>query len=176
MAIFELDGAAPDLPAEGRYWIAESASVIGRVRLKADASVWFGSVLRGDQEWIELGERSQIQDNSTLHTDPGFPITIGDNCVIGHNVVLHGCVIASNSLIGMGAILLNGARIGRNCLVGAGALVTEGREFPDNSLIVGSPARALRTLDEKTSEMILDGADIYVRRWRQYSQGLKRIG
>jgi carbonic anhydrase/acetyltransferase-like protein (isoleucine patch superfamily) len=176
MAIFELDGAAPELPGEGRYWIAESASVIGRVRLKADASVWFGAVLRGDTEWIELGERSQIQDNSTLHTDPGFPITIGDNCVIGHNVVLHGCVIASNSLIGMGAILLNGARIGRNCLVGAGALVTEGREFPDNSLIVGSPARALRTLDEKTSEMILDGADIYVRRWRQYSQGLKRIG
>jgi carbonic anhydrase/acetyltransferase-like protein (isoleucine patch superfamily) len=176
MAIFELDGAAPDLPAEGRYWIAESASVIGRVRLKTDASVWFGAVLRGDHEWIELGERSQIQDNSTLHTDPGFPIIIGDNCVIGHNVVLHGCVIASNSLIGMGAIVLNGARIGRNCLVGAGALVTEGKEFPDNSLIVGSPARALRTLDETTSEMILDGADIYVRRWRQYSQGLKRIG
>jgi carbonic anhydrase/acetyltransferase-like protein (isoleucine patch superfamily) len=176
MAIFELDGAAPELPGEGRYWIAESASVIGRVRLKADASVWFGAVLRGDHEWIELGERSQIQDNSTLHTDPGFPIIIGDNCVIGHNVVLHGCVIASKSLIGMGAIVLNGARIGRNCLVGAGALVTEGKEFPDNSLIVGSPARALRTLDEKTSEMILDGADIYVRRWRQYSQGLKRIG
>jgi carbonic anhydrase/acetyltransferase-like protein (isoleucine patch superfamily) len=176
MAIFELDGAAPELPGEGRYWIAESASVIGRVRLKADASVWFGAVLRGDHEWIELGERSQIQDNSTLHTDPGFPIIIGDNCVIGHNVVLHGCVIASKSLIGMGAIVLNGARIGRNCLVGAGALVTEGKEFPDNSLIVGSPARALRTLDETTSEMILDGADIYVRRWRQYSQGLKRIG
>jgi carbonic anhydrase/acetyltransferase-like protein (isoleucine patch superfamily) len=176
MAIFELDGAAPDLPGEGRYWIAESASVIGRVRLKPDASVWFGAVLRGDTEWIELGERSQIQDNSTLHTDPGLPITIGDNCVIGHNVVLHGCVIGSKSLIGMGAIVLNGARIGRNCLVGAGALVTEGKEFPDNSLIVGSPARALRTLDETTSEMILDGADIYVRRWRQYSQGLKRIG
>jgi carbonic anhydrase/acetyltransferase-like protein (isoleucine patch superfamily) len=140
------------------------------------SSVWFGAVLRGDHEWIELGERSQIQDNSTLHTDPGFPIIIGDNCVIGHNVVLHGCVIASKSLIGMGAIVLNGARIGRNCLVGAGALVTEGKEFPDNSLIVGWPARALRTLDETTSEMILDGADIYVRRWRQYSQGLKRIG
>jgi carbonic anhydrase/acetyltransferase-like protein (isoleucine patch superfamily) len=176
MAIFELDGQAPDLPGDGRYWIAESANVIGRVRLRTDASVWFGSVLRGDDEWIELGERSQIQDNATLHTDPGFPITIGDNCVIGHNVVLHGCVIASNSLIGMGAILLNGAKIGRNCLVGAGALVTEGKEFPDNSLIVGSPARALRTLDEKASEMILDGADIYVRRWRQYSKGLKRIG
>jgi carbonic anhydrase/acetyltransferase-like protein (isoleucine patch superfamily) len=176
MAIFELDGAAPDLPGEGRYWIAESASVIGRVRLKSDASVWFGSVLRGDNEWIELGERSQIQDNATLHTDPGFPITIGDNCVIGHNVVLHGCVIASNSLIGMGAILLNGAKIGRNCLVGAGALVTEGKEFPDNTLIVGSPARALRTLDEKAAEIIWEGADIYVQRWREYAKGLKRIG
>ena len=176
MAIFELDGEAPDLPGEGRYWIAESANVIGRVRLKPDASVWFGSVLRGDNEWIELGERSQIQDNATLHTDPGFPITIGDNCVIGHNVVLHGCVIGSNSLIGMGAILLNGANIGRNCLVGAGALVTEGKQFPDNSLIVGAPARATRALDEKTSQSILHGADIYVRRWRQYSQGLKRIG
>jgi carbonic anhydrase/acetyltransferase-like protein (isoleucine patch superfamily) len=176
MAIFELDGEAPELPGEGRYWIAESASVIGRVRLKADASVWFGSVLRGDNEWIELGERSQIQDNATLHTDPGFPIAIGDNCVVGHNVVLHGCVIGSNSLIGMGAVLLNGAQIGRNCLVGAGALVTEGKEFPDNSLIVGSPARALRALDGKTTEMILDGADVYVQRWKQYAKGLKRIG
>jgi carbonic anhydrase/acetyltransferase-like protein (isoleucine patch superfamily) len=121
MAIFELDGQAPELPADGRYWIAECASVIGRVRLKRDASIWFGSVLRGDNEWIELGERSQIQDNSTLHTDPGFPLVIGDNCVIGHNAILHGCVIAANSLIGMGAIVLNGAKIGKNCLVGAGA-------------------------------------------------------
>lgn len=151
-------------------------NVIGRVRLKADTSVWFGSVLRGDNEWIELGERSQIQDNATLHTDPGFPITIGENCVIGHNVVLHGCVVGSNSLVGMGAILLNGAKIGSNCLVGAGALVTEGKEFPDNSLIVGSPARVLRSLDEKAAEMIREGVDIYVQRWRQYSKGLKRIG
>jgi carbonic anhydrase/acetyltransferase-like protein (isoleucine patch superfamily) len=174
MAIFELDGQAPELPGEGRYWIAESASVIGRVRLKSEASVWFGAVLRGDNEWIELGERSQIQDNSTLHTDPGFPIFIGDDCVIGHNVVLHGCVIGSNSLVGMGAIMLNGAKIGRNCLVGAGALITEGKEFPDNSLVVGSPARALRTVDKKASEMILEGADIYVRRWKQYAKGLRR--
>src|SRR5215471_1248804 len=149
MAIFELDGQAPELPADGRYWIADSAMVIGRVRLKSHASVWFGSVLRGDNEWIELGERSQIQDNSMLHTDPGFPIVIGEDCVIGHNVVLHGCLIGSNSLIGMGAILLNGAKVGRNCLVGAGAVVTEGKEFPDNSLIVGAPARAIRATDEK---------------------------
>jgi carbonic anhydrase/acetyltransferase-like protein (isoleucine patch superfamily) len=176
MAIFELDGEAPQLPADGRYWIAESAIVIGRVRLKTDASVWFNSVLRGDNEWIELGERSQIQDNAMLHTDPGFPLTIGENCVIGHNVVLHGCSIAANSLIGMGAIVLNGARIGRNCLVGAGAVVTEGKEFSDNSLIVGAPARAVRALDEKAAQAITEGADIYVRRWQQYAKGLKRIG
>jgi carbonic anhydrase/acetyltransferase-like protein (isoleucine patch superfamily) len=176
MAIFELDGEAPDLPADGRYWIAESAVVIGRVRLKTDASVWFNAVLRGDNEWIELGQRSQIQDNAMLHTDPGLPLTIGENCVIGHNVVLHGCTIAGNSLIGMGAVVLNGARIGRNCLVGAGAVVTEGKEFADNSLIVGSPARVVRALDEKAARAIADGADIYVRRWQQYAKGLKRIG
>ena len=176
MAIFELDGEAPDLPADGRYWIADSAVVIGRVRLKSDASVWFNAVLRGDNEWIELGERSQIQDNAMLHTDPGFPLTIDENCVIGHNVVLHGCRIAANSLIGMGAVVLNGAKIGRNCLVGAGAVVTEGKEFADNSLIVGSPARVVRALDEKAARAIADGADIYVRRWQQYAKGLKRIG
>ncbi len=176
MAIYELDGVAPELPADGRCWIADSASVIGRVRLKSDASVWFGSVLRGDNEWIELGERSQIQDNSTLHTDPGFPLTIGEDCVIGHNVVLHGCTIASNSLIGMGAIVLNGARIGKNCLVGAGALITEGKAFADNSLIVGAPARAVRSLDDEAMQEIARGADIYVRRWQHYAKGLKRIG
>jgi carbonic anhydrase/acetyltransferase-like protein (isoleucine patch superfamily) len=174
MAIYELDGERPDL-AE-RHWIAESASVIGRVRLKSDASVWFGSVLRGDNEWIEVGERSQIQDNATLHTDPGFPIVIGADCVIGHNVILHGCRVADNSLIGMGAILLNGARIGRNSLVGAGALVTEGKEFPDHSLIVGAPARVVRTLDEKAAQMIAQAADIYVKRWQRYAKGLRRIG
>src|SRR5438874_4177058 len=176
MAVFALDGLAPDLPSAGRYWIAESATVIGRVRLKSDASVWFGSVLRGDNEWIELGERSQIQDNATLHTDPGFPLTIGHDCVIGHNVVLHGCTVADNSLIGMGAIVLNGAKIGRNCLVGAGALVTEGKEFPDGSLIVGAPARVIRTLDENASQIIAEAADIYVRRWQHYASALRRIG
>jgi carbonic anhydrase/acetyltransferase-like protein (isoleucine patch superfamily) len=175
MAIYELDGEQPELPASGRYWIAESASVIGRVRLQADSSVWFGAVLRGDNEWIELGERSQIQDNTTLHTDPGFPLVIGADCVIGHNVVLHGCCIGSSSLIGMGAIVLNGARIGRNCLVGAGALVTEGKEFPDNSLIVGTPARVIRPLDAEATAAIARGADIYVRRWQQYAKGLKLI-
>ncbi|MEA2952269.1 MAG: hypothetical protein QOJ96_1789 [Alphaproteobacteria bacterium] len=175
MPIYQLDGQTPELPGDGRCYVAETAVLIGRVRLKTDSSVWFGAVLRGDNEWIELGERSQIQDNATLHTDPGFPLIIGSNCVIGHRVVMHGCTVGDNSLIGMGAILLNGAKIGNNCLVGAGALVTEGKTFPDHSLIVGAPARAIRKLDEKALEMIRDGADIYVRRWKQYAKGLKRI-
>jgi carbonic anhydrase/acetyltransferase-like protein (isoleucine patch superfamily) len=175
MAIYELDGQVPEFPGDGQYFIADGATLIGRVRLKKDASVWFGAVLRGDNEWIELGERSQIQDNATLHTDPGFPLTIGSNCVIGHNVILHGCIIGDTSLIGMGAILLNGAKVGRNCLVGAGSVVTEGKTFPDNSLIVGAPARVIRTLDEKAADMIRGGAAIYVRRWQQYAKGLKRI-
>src|SRR6201991_1919204 len=176
MPFYKLDGQAPEVPGMGQFYVAETAVVIGRVRLKAEASVWFGSVLRGDNEWIELGERSQVQDNATLHTDPGFPIVIGRECVIGHNVILHGAMVGDNSLIGMGAILLNGAKIGRNSLVGAGALVTEGKTFPDNSLIVGAPARAVRTLDEKTHAMIAGGADVYVRRWKRYAKGLKRIG
>ena len=176
MPIYELDGVKPEFPGDDACWIAETAVLIGRVRLKLDTSVWFSAVLRGDNEWIELGERSQIQDNATLHTDPGFPMIIGPNCVIGHNVILHGCTIGANSLIGMGAIMLNGARIGQNSLVGAGALVTEGKTFPDNSLIVGSPARAIRTLDEAAIKMIAGGADIYVQRFKQYAKGLKEIG
>src|SRR5215813_937935 len=173
MPFYKLDGQAPEVPGEGQYYVAETAVLIGRVRLKAESSVWFGAVLRGDNEWIELGERSQIQDNATLHTDPGFPLTIGANCVIGHNVILHGCTIGDNSLVGMGAIMLNGAKIGRNCLVGAGALITEGKAFPDNSLIVGAPARATRTTDESTRKMIAAGADIYVARWQRYARSLK---
>ena len=173
MAIYELDGERPDL-AE-RCWVADSATVIGRVRLKTDASVWFGSVLRGDNEWIELGERSQIQDNATLHTDPGFPITIGVDCVIGHNVVLHGCKVGDNSLIGMGAIVLNGAKIGRNSLVGAGALVTENKVFPDNSLIVGSPAKVIRVLDNAAIERLRVSAAHYVANGKRFKAGLKKV-
>jgi carbonic anhydrase/acetyltransferase-like protein (isoleucine patch superfamily) len=174
--IYELDGQKPDLPEAGRYWVAPSASVIGKVRLKTDCSIWFGAVLRGDNEWIELGERSQIQDNSTLHTDLGFPITIGPDCVIGHNVVLHGCTIGAHALVGMGAIILNGARIGAHCLVGAGALITEGKSFPERSLIVGSPARVLRTLDQAAEVGIAAGAEFYVRNFKRYANGLKPIG
>lgn len=145
------------------------------MRLHSDVSIWYGSVLRGDNEWIDIGARSQIQDNCTLHTDPGFPLSIGQDCVIGHNVVLHGCTIGDKSLLGMGAIVLNGAKIGANCLVGAGALITEGKEFPDGAVILGSPAKAVRETDEKARAMIARAADIYVKRWKRYVAGLKRI-
>jgi carbonic anhydrase/acetyltransferase-like protein (isoleucine patch superfamily) len=176
MPIYELDGERPEFPADGRYWVAETATLIGRVRLRSCASVWFGAVLRGDNEWIEVGERSQVQDNATLHTDPGFPLAIGADCVIGHKVMLHGCTIGDNSLVGMGATVMNGASIGRHCLVGAGALVTEGKSFADGSVIMGAPARVVRPLDEPAKAMIATGAGIYVKRWQQYAKGLKRIG
>jgi carbonic anhydrase/acetyltransferase-like protein (isoleucine patch superfamily) len=175
MAIYSLDGQAPELSPDGRAWVAETAVVIGRVRLKQDASVWWGSVLRGDNEWIEIGERSNIQESCTLHTDMGFPMVIGPDCTIGHNVVLHGCTVAAGSLIGMGSVVLNGAKIGKRSLVGAGSLVTEGKEFPDNSLIVGSPARVIRTLDDTSAAGVSFAADWYVKRWNQYVKGLKRI-
>ena len=176
MPIYELDGQAPEFPADGRYWVAETAVLIGRVRLKSHASVWFGAVLRGDNEWIEIGEHSQVQDNATMHTDMGYPLTIGRSCVIGHQTMLHGCTIGDQCLIGMSAVVLNGARIGPGSLVGAGALVTEGKSFPDGSLIVGAPARAVRRLDESDRAKIAYGAEHYVERWQQYSRGLRRIG
>jgi carbonic anhydrase/acetyltransferase-like protein (isoleucine patch superfamily) len=176
MAIYQLDGQRPDLPADERYWVAESATVIGTVRLKRDVSVWYGASLRGDNEWVEVGERSNIQENCILHTDIGFPLTIGAGCTIGHSVILHGCTIADDSLIGMGAIVLNGVKIGRHCLVGAGAVVTEGKVFPDNSLIVGAPARAVREVNEKILQLIAESADFYVNNWQRYRKGLKKIG
>ena len=176
MPIYELDGEKPDLPGEGNYYVADNAVIIGRVRLRRNSSVWFGAVLRGDTEWIELGEGSNIQESCTLHTDEGFPLTIGPDSTIGHNVILHGCTIGENTLIGMGAIILNGAKIGKNCLVGAGAVVTEGKEFSDNSVIVGAPARVIRSVDERDVGRITRGAGHYVARGRQYAKGLKRIG
>ena len=137
MAIYELDGQAPELPADGSYFIADTATVIGKVRLLNGASVWFGAVLRGDNEWIEIGENSNVQDNSTCHTDLGFPLTIGKNCTVGHNVILHGCTLEDGALVGMGSIVMNGARIGRGSIVGAGSVITEGKQFPEHSLIIG---------------------------------------
>jgi carbonic anhydrase/acetyltransferase-like protein (isoleucine patch superfamily) len=176
MAIYELDGKKPEFPADGLYWVADTAAVIGKVKLHTNVSIWYGSVLRGDNELIEINTRSQIQDNATLHTDPGFPLTIGRDCVIGHNVVLHGCTIGDGSLIGMGAIVLNGVKIGANCLVGAGALLTEGKAFPDNSMILGAPAKAVRATDDQMRAMIARAADVYVKRWKRYAAGLKRLG
>ncbi len=172
MPLYALDGIQPDLPQDGRYWVAPDAQVIGKVRLGVDASIWFGVILRGDNEEIFVGPGSNIQDNSVVHTDPGFPVSIGAGCTIGHRAILHGCAIGDNSLIGMGATLLNGARIGRNCLVGANALVTEGKSFPDNSLVVGSPARLFRELDEIDVERLRESAARYVANWRRYVTGL----
>ncbi len=175
MPLYSLDGRRPSLPAEGRYWIAPSACLIGDVRLGLDAGIWFGAVLRGDNEPLIIGARTNIQESCTLHTDMGAPLVIGDGCTVGHNVILHGCAIGDDSLIGMGSVVLNGARIGRGCLVGAGALVTEGKTFDDYSLIIGSPAKAMRTLGKEAIEEIRAGAARYVANWRRYAAGLKRI-
>jgi carbonic anhydrase/acetyltransferase-like protein (isoleucine patch superfamily) len=175
MPLYSLGGRRPTLPAEDRYWIAPNAHLIGDVRLGVDVGVWFGAVLRGDNEPITIGARTNIQESCTLHTDMGYPLVIGDDCTIGHNVTLHGCAIGEGSLIGMGAVVLNGARIGRGCLVGAGALVTEGKIFDDRSLIIGSPAKTTRTLGEDAVDSNRRSAAHYVENWRRYASGLKRI-
>ena len=176
MPIYELDGQAPELPGAGRFWVAPDAHVIGRVRLGADVGVWFGAVLRGDGEPLEVGERSNVQEGAMLHADPGFPLTIGADVTVGHHAILHGCTVGAGALIGMGATVLNGARIGAGCIVGANALVTENKEFPDNSLIVGAPAKTVRTLDGAAAEKLRASALHYVANWRRFAAGLKRIG
>ncbi len=175
MPLYSLDGIAPQV-VEGRYFIAPGAQVMGKVRLGEDASIWFNAVLRGDNDWINIGARSNVQDGCVLHVDPGFPMMIGADVTIGHNAIVHGCTVEDGALIGMGAIVLNGARIGKGCLVGANALVTEGKEFPDNSLIVGSPARAVRTLDAAQAAMGARLAANYVQRARQFRDGLRPVG
>lgn len=175
MPLFSLDGHKPDTAESGTCYVAETAVLIGKVRIKAGASIWFGAVLRGDNEWIEIGERSNVQDNCTLHTDPGFPLVVGVGCTIGHNVILHGCTIGDRTLIGMGAIVMNGAQVGRNCIVGAGALVRERTTIPDNSLIVGSPARKIRDNDEAAVKLVEEAAAIYFQRWQEYARQLKRL-
>ena len=175
MPIYELDGQTPDLPEAGRFWVAPDAHVIGRVRLGADVGIWFGAVLRGDGEPLEVGERTNIQEGAMLHADPGFPLTIGPDVTVGHHAILHGCTVGAGALIGMGATLLNGARIGAGCIVGANALVTEGKAFPDGSLIVGAPAKAVRELDVAAIEGLRESAARYVANWRRFAAGLRRI-
>jgi carbonic anhydrase/acetyltransferase-like protein (isoleucine patch superfamily) len=176
MAIYELDGQGPELPSDGNYFIADTAAVIGRVRLLNSASVWFGAVLRGDNEWIEVGVNSNVQDNSTCHTDMGFPLSIGKNCTVGHNVILHGCTLEDDALVGMGSIVMNGARIGRGSIVGAGSVITEGKQFPEYSLIIGSPARVIRTLDPAQVAKMGSAAKFYVANGARFKKGLKKIG
>ncbi len=173
MPLYALAGLTPKTPDPSRYWIAPDASVIGKVEIGEDVGVWFGSVLRGDNELIAIGRATNIQEGTMVHTDPAFPVTIGEGCTIGHHAIIHGCAIGNNSLIGMGATILNGAKIGNNCLVGANALVTEGKEFPDGSLVVGAPARAIRTLDETAIEGLRRSAKHYVANWQRFARDLK---
>ena len=173
MAIYELDGNAPQL-AEGA-WVAESAEVIGRVELHRSANIWPKVVIRGDNDLIQVGEGSNVQDASVLHTDPGYPLLIGKNVTVGHQVMLHGCSIGDGSLIGIGAVILNGAKIGKHCLVGAGALVTEGKEFPDGSMIIGSPAKAVKELSPEQIAGIGEIAGRYVKNAQRYIKTLKKI-
>ncbi|MCM2397631.1 gamma carbonic anhydrase family protein [Rhizobium sp. S95] len=175
MPLYSLGNLSPKTPHEGRFWIAPDAHVIGQVDLGEDVGIWFGAVLRGDNEPIVIGERTNIQEGVMIHTDPRFPVTIGRGCTIGHHAIIHGCTIGDNSLIGMGVTVLNGAKIGSNCLVGANALITENKEFPDNSLIVGSPARVVRTLDEASAAGLTLSAENYVRNWQRFARNLKQI-
>lgn len=174
MAIYELDGVAPRIADSA--WVADSAQVIGNVELAADVSVWFGTTIRGDTDLIRIGSGSNIQDGSVLHADVGQPLTIGSHVTVGHKVMLHGCTVGDGSLIGIGAVVLNGAKIGKRCIVGAGALVTEGKEFPDGSMILGSPARAVRELTSEQQAGLLRSAAHYVENARRFRAGLHKIG
>jgi carbonic anhydrase/acetyltransferase-like protein (isoleucine patch superfamily) len=173
MAIYQLGEHSPDIAASA--WVADSAAVIGRVRLEDDTSVWFNATLRGDSEQLTIGRGSNIQDGSVLHADHGFPLVLGEGVTVGHQVMLHGCSVGDHSLIGIGAVVLNGARIGKGCLVGAGALVTEGKEFPDGSMIIGSPAKAVKDLTAAQIEGLKASARHYVQNARRYSAELKKI-
>ncbi len=175
MPIYTLGDKTPALPAADRFWVAPNAQVIGDVRLAEDVGIWFGAVLRGDNDPITVGARSNIQDNSVIHADHGVPTTIGQDVTVGHSVTLHGCTIGDNTLIGMGATVLNGAVIGRNCIVGANALVTEGKVFPDFSLIVGSPAKVVRELPPEAAANMQRSAESYVRNWQRFARDLKRV-
>lgn len=173
MALYMLGSKAPELPADGAYWIAPNAQVMGHVRLAREASIWFGAVLRGDNDLLSVGERSNVQDLAVLHTDPGLPLQIGRGCTIGHHVMLHGCTIGDNTLIGIGSIILNRARIGSNCLIGANTLITEGKEIPDNSMVMGQPGKVVREVSPDHVKLLSFSADIYVENWKRFKAELK---
>src|SRR5277367_109406 len=175
MTAYRLGDREPTLPPGGEYWIAPNATVSGNVTLKKNASVWFGAVLRGDNDPIVVGENSNVQDNSVLHTDLGKPLTIGANVTIGHMVMLHGCQIGDGSLIGIGSIVLNGVKIGKNCIIGASTLITEGKEIPDNSMVMGSPGKVVRTLTDEQAAGFAAGALHYVANWKRFKAGLAPI-
>ena len=170
-----MDGESVQTEGEGRYWIADSAQVIGNVALKDNASVWFGAILRGDNELITIGENSNVQDGTVMHTDMGFPLTLGKNVTIGHMAMLHGCTVGDNSLIGIGATVLNGAKIGNNCLIGAHALIPEGKEIPDNSLVMGAPGKVVKEVSDIQVQILEASAHHYVENWQRYAKGLKRL-
>ncbi|GAB5375895.1 MAG: gamma carbonic anhydrase family protein [Acuticoccus sp.] len=172
MPLYALGDRRPRLPASGAFWIAPDAQIIGDVTLGADVGVWFGVVMRGDNEPITIGARSNVQEHTMIHADPGFPAVIGEGCTIGHRAIVHGATIGDGSLVGMGAIVLNGARVGRNCLIGAGALVTEGKEIPDNSLVIGAPGKVARTLDEAAIAGLRASADGYVANYKRFAANL----
>jgi carbonic anhydrase/acetyltransferase-like protein (isoleucine patch superfamily) len=174
MALYQLDEHSPRIGAGA--WVADSAQVIGNVELAENASVWFGAILRGDTEPLTIGRGSNVQDGSVLHADVGHPVVIGENVTVGHQVVLHGCTVGDGSLIGIQAVVLNGAKIGRHCLVGAGALVTEGKEFPDGSMIIGSPAKVVRQLTPEQIARLQRSAEHYVSNAKRFATGLKKIG
>lgn len=175
MAVYEFDGVAPSLPENGRYWIAENATVLGRVILKANASVWYNCVLRGDNDPIEIGENSNIQDGTVIHTDLGVPCIIGANVTVGHMAMLHGCTIADDTLIGIGATILNRAKIGRNCIIGAHALIPEGKEIPNNSLVMGAPGKVVKEVSQQQAQVIAMSAHHYVENWQRHVSKMKRI-
>jgi carbonic anhydrase/acetyltransferase-like protein (isoleucine patch superfamily) len=174
MALYQIGEYVPDVAPSA--YVTENATVIGRVRIEAKASIWFNVTIRGDNELITVGENSNVQECCVLHTDPGYPLTIGKNVTIGHQAMLHGCTVGDGALIGIQAVILNGARIGKNCLVGAGALVTEGKEFPDNTLIIGSPAKAVRTLNDEDVARMHRNTSNYVERGQRFKTELKKIG
>jgi carbonic anhydrase/acetyltransferase-like protein (isoleucine patch superfamily) len=173
MALYELGGARVATAGEGRCWVAPNAVLLGKVEICEDASVWFGAVLRGDNELIRLGPRSNVQDGCVLHTDPGFPLDIGGDCTIGHMVMLHGCTIGLKSMIGIGSIILNGARIGEECLIGANTLIAEGKEIPPRSMVLGSPGKIVRQLTDQDVQRFTGGARRYVDNWKRYARDLR---